>query len=180
MNTHKNVFIIGILLLTSGMIAALKSYEPSGMLQHIFVLTSFTVGIFAIITGKNTKGNFVQSNYYTWIGVVLIALSIALGIWATTLVAFINILGFFLLILGVVGFVFAWQILNYETPIPWKIFGVRLSLSALTATGAAWIVTTAGFDIYTALLALGILFVLTGLGFIHISRLTKGAHYRKH
>jgi len=67
------------------------------------------------------------------------------------------------------------QILNYETPIPWKIFGVRLSISALTATGAAWIVTMAGFRVYAALLAIGILFVLTGLGFIYISRLTKGA-----
>lgn len=175
MNTNKNVFIIGALLLFSGMMAALNGYEPSEILKHVFELTAFTVGILAITTGKNTKGNFVQSNYYRWIGVILIGLAVVLAIWATSVVAFINILGFFLLILGIVGFVFAWQILNYETPIPWKIFGVRLSISALTATGAAWIVTMAGFRVYTALLAIGILFVLTGLGFIYISRLTKGA-----
>src|SRR5688572_11960498 len=106
-------------------------------------------------------------------GFVLIALSIALVIWATSLIALVNVLGFFLLLLGFLEFVFILQILNYQTPIPWKVIGLKLTLSATTSIGAASILTIAGFNGYMALLFLGVLFVTVGLTFIQISRLTK-------
>jgi hypothetical protein len=173
MNTNNKILSIGILLLVSGIIAAFTSAEPSRILQYLFILTSLAVGMLAIATSRNTKGNFVQSTYYSWIGFASISLSVSLGVWAINSVAFINVLGLFLLILGIIEFVFALQILNYETPIPWKIFGLKISISALTAIGAGWILTMAGMSLYTALLFLGVLLALAGLNFIQISRLTK-------
>ena len=171
MKTDKNTLSIGILLIISGIIAALTSHEPSRGLQYVFGLSTLAVGFLALRTGRSRTNTFVRSTYYSWVGYVSLALSIALAIWGTTLFAFINVLGFFLLILGVIEFVFALQILSYETPMPWKLFGIRITVSALTSTGAGWILTTAGFNVYRAVLFLGLLLVLAGISFIFTSRL---------
>jgi uncharacterized membrane protein HdeD (DUF308 family) len=173
MNTNKKILSMGIVLLIAGITAASMSFSPSRILQYIFVLTSLSVGIFGILIGKDTKGSVMRSTYYLWTGFVLIGLSIALVIWATSLVALVNVLGFFLLLFGFIEFVFALQILNSETPIPWKVVGLKLTLSATTAIGAASMLTMAGFHGYMALLVLGLLFVTVGLTFIQISRITK-------
>ena len=175
MNKNKKLLTLGILLLISGIIAALISSEPSGILQYTFAGTTFTAGVLGVLIGREKKGGFVRSAYYSWIGFIMIGLSISLGIWATSVIAFINVLGFFLLILGIVEFVFVLQILSYETIIPWKILGLKLSLAALTATGATWIMTTAGYNVYSALLFLGVLFILAGSSFIKVGRLSKDA-----
>jgi hypothetical protein len=175
MNTSKKILSMGIILLISGIIAALISFEPSRILQYIFVVTSLTVGILGVLMGKNSKGAFIRSTYYSWIGYGLIALSIALVIWASTLTAFISVLGFFLLLFGFTEFVFALQILNSHTPIPWRVVGLKLTLSATTAIGAASILTIAGINVYFALLFLGVLFALVGLTFIQMSRITTDA-----
>ena len=163
---------MGVILLLAGVTAALISFAPSKILQYLFVLMSLTVGILGIALGKSTKGVLMRSTYYSWTGFVMIGLSVALVIWASSLTALINVLGFFLLIIGFIEFVFALQILNYHTPIPWKVVGLKLTLSATSAIGAASILTIAGFDGYMALLVLGLLFVTIGLTFIQISRVT--------
>lgn len=164
---------MGVILLIAGIAAASMSFTPSLVLQYIFVASSMAVGIIGLILGKNKDGSLMRSTYYSWIGFILIGLSIALVIWGTSAIALINVLGFFLLILGMVEFVFVLQILNYESNIPWKIVGLKLTLSATTSIGAASILTIAGFDGYMALLFMGLLFVTVGLTFIQVSRLTR-------
>ena len=159
---------MGIILLITGMIASVTTFAPSRLLQHLFVLTTAAVGVFGILTGKNKNAGSVRSTYYFWIGFILIGLSIALAIWATNLMAFVNVLGFFLLLLGMIEFVFAMQTLHFETPTPWSMVGLKLTLSATTAISAALMLTIAGFNIYGALLLLGLLFVVAGLTFILI------------
>lgn len=80
-------------------------------------------------------------------------------------------LGFFLILLGIIEFVFAQQILVYETPIPWGLVGLKLIISTITATGATWILTMAGVSANVALLLMGVLFALVGLAFIKVSRM---------
>lgn len=157
---------MGIGILVSGVLAALISFEPSRILQYIFMSTAFAVGILGILIGRDPKEKFVRSLYYSWIGFILVGLSVVVVIWGTTLIALVNVLGFFLLLLGMVEFVFALQILNYQSPVPWKIVGLKLTLSATTAIGAASILTIAGFNMYTALLFIGVLFITVGLTFI--------------
>lgn len=111
---------MGIILLITGIIASVISFAPSRLLQYLFILTSAAVGVFGVLIGKNKKAGFIRSTYYSWIGFIMVGLSIALAIWATSLMAFVNVLGFFLLLLGMIEFVFAMQILHYEAPIPWQ------------------------------------------------------------
>ena len=173
MDTNKKIITGGILFLVSGLITAIISVEPSAMLQYIFVVTALTAGILAIMVGRETSGKFVRSTYYTWTGIILILLAIALGIWATSTMSFIYVMGFFLLILGVVEFVFTIQILTYETPVPWKLIGLKLTIAAMTAVGAAWVMTMAGGSMHTALFFLGMLFMLVGFSSIRISWMNK-------
>lgn len=165
---------MGVILLIAGIAAASMSFTPSLVLQYIFVASSLAVGIIGLLLSKNKDGSLMRSIYYSWIGFVLIGLSIALVIWGTSAIALINVLGFFLLILGMVEFVFVLQILNYESHIPWKIVGLKLTLSATTSIGAAAILTVAGFNGYMALLFMGLLFVTVGLTLIQISRVSTG------
>lgn len=100
---------IGALLLIVGITAAVMSFDPSQVLRYIFIGMSVTIGLIAVSIGLQARNNFVRSKYYLWIGFILFALAISLSIWATTLVAFIIVLGFFLLALGIIEFDFAQQ-----------------------------------------------------------------------
>ena len=173
MDTNKKIITGGILFLVSGLITAIISVEPSAMLQYIFVITTLTTGILGVMVGRETAGKFMRSTYYSWTGIILILLAIAIGIWATSAVAFIYVMGFFLLILGVVEFVFTIQILTYETPVPWKLVGLKLTIASMTAVGATWIMTMAGGSVHTALFFLGMLFMLVGVSFMRVSWLNK-------
>ena len=172
MNTSTKIFLMGVILLIAGITAASLSFSPSMILQYVFVGSSLTVGILGLLIGKQTKPVFIRPTYYAWIGFALIAMSVAVVLWGTSMIALVSVLGLFFLLVGMIEFGFALQILNHETSIPWKTVGLKLTLSAMTAIGAASILTTAGFNGYMALLFVGLLFVAVGLGIILISRLT--------
>ena len=172
MNVSCKVLALGALMAIAGIITALMSFDPSQLLQYIFMGVSVTMGVLAVSISRQAKDNLVRSKYYLWIGFALFALAISLGIWATTLVGFIMVLGFFLLVLGIIEFDFAQQIFNYE-PVSWSLLGVKLAIAIVTATGAAWILTMVSIDANISLLSLGVLFFVVGLAFIQLSRLTK-------
>ena len=164
---------MGIIVLIAGISAALMSFVPSKMLQYVFVVASLVVGVLGVVIGKNTKRSSMRSNYYSSLGFVLIGLSVAVVIWATSLIALVNVIGLFLLFLGFIEFALALQILISHTPIPWNVVGIKLTLSATAAIGAATLLTLAGFHGYMALLVMGLLFVTIGLTIIEISRLRR-------
>ena len=178
MNSKRKILGLGAIFLVSGIITALLIYDPSRILQYLFIATSLGGAPLAWRIGWQKKESFVQSRYYTWIGSILIVGAISLGIWATTLLAFVNVVGFFLLIMGILEFVFAQQIVNYETPFPWNRLALKITISAITATGAAWILTMSRIDANVALLFLGILISLVGLSFMHLSRLRRRLIHR--
>jgi hypothetical protein len=173
MNIDKKVMSMGIVLLIAGMIAAAISFEPSGILLYAFMLTSLTVGVIGVLIGKDTKEIFSRSKFYAWSGFTVIGLSIALATWASGLMGFITATGLFLVLSGFIAAAFTLQILNYESPIPWKLVGLKLTLSAMAAIAGIWILMIAGFSVHVALLAFGVLFVLIGISFIQISRITR-------
>lgn len=175
MNIKKRILLIGILFLIAGGAIMAGSYEPTRILQYVLVTVTAVAGMTAVVIGRKAKDGFVRSAYYTWIGFILITLAISLGIWATSLMAFINILGFFVMTLGIIEFVFAQQILTIENPIPWKVLAIKLALSIITATGAVWVLTMAEINVHTALLFMGVLLALVGLTFTQLSRLSKSS-----
>jgi len=173
MNNNRKILALGAIFLLSGIITAWLSYDPSRILQYLFIAASLGGGALAFRIGWKKKESFVQSRYYTWIGTILILGAISLGIWATTLLAFVNVVGLFLLVLGIGEFVFVQQIFSKESPFPWKILALKITLSAITATGAAWILTMSRIDVNVALFFVGVLTSLVGLNFMHVGRLTK-------
>lgn len=175
MDIDKKLLAVGVLLLITGIITAVLSYNPSRVLQYVFIAGSLGVGVFALLIARQAKKSFVRSQYYTWIGITSIAMAMSVGIWATTLGAFIDVIGFFLLVLGIIEFVFVLQILSYETPTRWKVLALKLGIAGIAAIGAAWILTMAEIDVNPALLFSGALLVLVGLGFIQLSRMRKVA-----
>jgi hypothetical protein len=173
MKTNKKLMTMGIIVLIAGISAALMSFVPSRILQYVFVVASLVVGALGVAIGKNTKRSPMRSNYASSLGFVLIGLSIAVVIWATSLMALMNVIGLFLLALAFIEFAMALQILIGNIAIPWNVVGIKLTLSATAAIGAASILTIAGFHGYMALLVIGLLFVTIGLTIIQVSRLRK-------
>lgn len=171
MNTKKKVLSIGVLLLAGGVITSLVSHDPTKLLRYMFVAITAVVGVLALMVGHDAKRDFVRSKYYTWIGLILILLTLSLGFWATTLPHFISILGFFLILLGILEFVFAQQLLVYEEPLPWAVVGIKLFVSTVSAVGGAWILTMADRNVNVAILFLGVLFVFVGLAFVQLGRM---------
>jgi hypothetical protein len=176
MKTNRKLLAMGIILLISGVIAALINFDPSRILQLIFVVASLTIGVIGIVIGRKTKGPVVRSTHFWWIGVGLIGLSIGLVFWASSLTSFISVVGIFLMLLAFTEFGFALQILINQIPIPWKVVGLKLTLSATAAIGAASILKIAGLNVYFALLFLGVLFVIVGLTIIQLSRTANHSH----
>ena len=173
MDIKKKILANGVLLLIAGIIAVVMSFDPSPALQYIFIGVSMTMGVIAFSIGRQAKNNFVRSTYYRWIGFILFGLAISLSVWATTLAALIIVVGFFLLVLGIVEFVFADQIFHYLTPVSWSLLGVKLVIATVTTTGAAWILAMARIDPNISLLCLGVLFFVVGLSFIQLGRITQ-------
>jgi hypothetical protein len=171
MKTKIKISISGILLVAVGIFTSLVSQFPSQMLQFIFISLSVIVGVLGLSISRETRKTFVQSKYYAWIGFILVLLAISLAIWGTSLMAFTSVVGFFLLVLGIIEFVFAEQILTSEKVIPWKLVGIKLIVSAISAIGSVWILTMANINPTIALLFLGLLLTLVGLAFIQISRM---------
>jgi hypothetical protein len=176
METNKKILSMGIMVLITGIFAGLINFDPSRILQYIFVIASLAVGVVGILIGNSSKALPVRSAYYLWIGLPFIGLALALFIWATSVATLVNVLGFYLLFLALVAFVSALRILNHEISIPWKIVGLKLTLSATTAIVAASILRLAGFEVYLGLLFFGILFSIVGLTIIQVSRLAKDSH----
>jgi hypothetical protein len=167
---------MGIMVLITGIIAGLINFDSSRLLQYVFVFASLAVGVVGILIGNTTKALPVRSAYYLWIGLPFIGLVLALFILATSVATLVNVLGFYLLFLALIAFVSALRILNHEISIPWKIVGLKLTLSATTAIVAASILTLAGYEVYLGLLFFGVLFTIVGLTIIQVSRLVNAAH----
>lgn len=156
--------MMGVIIALSGILAAMISFEPSRLLQYIFVVTALAIGIFGVVIGTDAKkDNPIPSSYYPWIGFILIGLSAAVVIWGTSLLMLAYLLGFFLFLLGMVEFVFALQVLDNQPPIPWGTVGRKIALSATTAIGSAWLLALAGLNMYTVLLFIGVLYITVGL-----------------
>ena len=161
---------MGILLLISGVTAALINFDVSVIFQYVFVTASLAIVSLGIMIGKTVKAPPVPSKYFWWIGFAVIGLSLTLlSVGASTLTV-VTIFGFFLLILGFIEFGVALQILNNQRLIPWKIVGLKLALSATASIGGASVLKTAGLNVFFGLLFLGVLFIIVGLAFIKMAR----------
>lgn len=164
---------MGIILLISGVTAALINFELSIIFQYVFVAASLAIVSLGIMIGKSVKAPPVPSKYFWWIGFAVTGLSLALIAGGANTLTVVTIFGFFLLILAFIEFGVALQILNNQTVVPWKIVGLKLTLSATAAIGGASILKTAGINVYFSLLFLGVLFILVGLVFIKMARSLK-------
>ena len=170
MDTRKKILLMGILLLISGVTAALINFELSAKLQYVFVAASLAIVGLGIMIGKTAKTPPVPSKYFWWIGFAVTGLSLLVLATAASALTAITILGFFLFILAFVEFGVALQILNNQRQIPWKVVGLKLTLSATAAIGGASLLKTAGLNVFFGLLFLGVLFILVGLAFIQMAR----------
>jgi hypothetical protein len=170
MDTRKKILLMGILLLISGVTAALINFEVSAKLQYVFVAASLAIVGLGIMIGKTAKTPPVPSKYFWWIGFAVTGLSLLVLATAASALTAITILGFFLFILAFVEFGVALQILNNQRQIPWKVVGLKLTLSATAAIGGASLLKTAGLNVFFGLLFLGVLFILVGLAFIQMAR----------
>lgn len=170
MDTRKKILLMGILLLISGVTAALINFEVSAKLQYVFVAASLAIVGLGIMIGKTAKTPPVPSKYFWWIGFAVTGLSLLVLATAASALTAITILGFFLFILAFVEFGVALQILNNQRQIPWKVVGLKLTLTATAAIGGASLLKTAGLNVFFGLLFLGVLFILVGLAFIQMAR----------
>jgi hypothetical protein len=171
MKTSRNILAIGTLLVAGGITTAVTSFDPSRILQYLFIGLSVTISALGFRVWQQSKSRYPKSSYYMMLGFIVLALAISVSIWATAFTGFINVLGFFLILLGIIEFVFARQILVYQTPTPWGLVGLKLVISTITATGATWILTMAGLSENMALLFMGVLFTIVGLAFMKVSQM---------
>jgi len=63
------------------------SYDPSRILQYIFIVSSLGIGVFALLTGKEEKASFVRSTYNSFIGVTSVLMAILVRNLADTAVS---------------------------------------------------------------------------------------------
>lgn len=169
MNTKTNIVITGGLLLTTGILTTLMGGELSPVMRYLHAGVLGSAGIFGLITGQESRMMNGRSKYYTGLGLTVITLSMALGVFGTTAAAFISIVGFFLLLLGTVGFAFAQQLM-VDRESGSTTAGVKFLVGTLLAVGGAWILTIPESHLKIGFLVSGGLFVLIGLALIHLGR----------
>jgi hypothetical protein len=171
-NINGNIVVTGILLLLSGIITATMAVEPAAVLRYMNAGILVSAGVFGLITGQESIAMNGQSKYYTGLGLIVISLAMSLGIFGTTAIAFISILGFFLLLLGTVSFAFAQQLL-VDRIASRTIAGVKFLVGTLMAIGGTWIITIPDTHTNIAFLVSGGLFALNGMALIHLGRMSR-------
>lgn len=169
MNTKNNIIITGSLLLTAGALTSLMSHDFSPIVRYVHAGVLGSAGVFALITGQESKVMNGRSMYYSGHGLIVITLIMSLGIFGTTEAAFVSMLGFFQLLLGITGFAFAQQLLvDHESDA--NLAGVKFLVAGIMAIGGTWILTIPELYTDVAFIISGGLFVLTGLALIHLGR----------
>lgn len=171
MNTKINITLTGSLLTVSGIITLLMHSESPLVLRYVQAVVLISAGVFSLITGQEYRALNGRSKYFTGFGLIIITLTISLGIFGTTAATFTSILGFFLVLTGIVGFAFAQQLL-IDREGGNSVAGIKFLIGLLLTMGGGWILTIA--DTYTliAFRVSGGLLVLTGLILVYLGKMT--------
>lgn len=127
-------------------------------------------GIFGFMIGRNKSIEKTPGQYYLIMGTGLFLYGLAIGIFASELHSFLNVTGFFLILLGVTELIFAIQTLNLKEKPRLGIMGVKIAAGIIAILGAFVILTMFQENAESALLFAGIITVLLGLNLAMTSK----------
>jgi uncharacterized membrane protein HdeD (DUF308 family) len=171
MTAKTTALLTGVLILISGIFIAIFSYNPSRAIQYVVVICSILGGILAILTARNSKGYEINLKYHWLVSIGLILYAIAIAFFANELSSFLQVTSYFLLLFGLVEFIFTFQVLNSRNRFGWNIMLYKLIAGAIAIIGSLLVLTTSLIDGNIALLFSGIIISLIGLSFVLVSKL---------
>ena len=83
MNVRKGIFSTGLLILVAGLVIGVTSFAPSQVIQLVVVVSAFSAGAIAIITGKGIFSQRLASRYILVEGAVLILYAITAALFGS-------------------------------------------------------------------------------------------------
>lgn len=173
MNRFQSQILYGALILVTGLIIALLSYNPSRTIQYGVAGGMLLASIFAFITASRSAGSEIPMRYNSLQGLGMLAYALAIFIYASTLERFIFVTMIFALYFGITEMIFGFQLMRYKTRISMAVIIFRMASGFILTIGAVLILTIAVLDKNASLLFTGLLIALSGINFIWFASLTK-------
>lgn len=170
MNVRKGIFSTGLLILVAGLVIGVTSFAPSQVIQLVVVVSAFSAGAIAIITGKGIFSQRLASRYILVEGAVLILYAITAALFGSDFNSFINVTTLFLLVFGVVEFTLTLQALNSSEAPNWNVFVQKLVTASAASIGAVYIFVAGADNENLAILFVGLVTIIIGGGFIRESK----------
>lgn len=173
MTRYQSQILYGLLILGTGIIIALLSYNPSRTIQYAVAGGMLLASIFAFITASKSVGSEIPMRYNNLQGLGMLAYALAIFTYATTLERFIFVTMIFALYFGITEMIFGFQLMRYKTRISMAVIIFRMASGFILTIGAVLILTIAVLDKNASLLFTGLLIALSGINFIWFAGLTK-------
>lgn len=166
MNIRKGMLSIGWLMLIAGLIVALISNHQSEIIRYIIAGNALLSGVFAIRVSRHIE-SYKQSIKYIWLeGGAMIMYALVVAFFAGNVSFFISATGLFLLVFAMTEFTIVLQILaNVEMP-EFRLILEKLAVMVISAVGAVHILTTATLSSSVAILLIGLITTIIGVGYI--------------
>ena len=173
MTRFQSQVMYGLLIVVTGAIIALLSYNPSRTIQYVAAAGIFLSAVFAFITAAKNKNTEIRLKYHGLQGAGMLVYALAILIYASTFEKFITITMAFLLYFGITEIIFGFQLMEYKRKISMPLIVLRMITGFLMAVGAVIILAIAFLDKNMSLLVAGILIALSGINFILFANATR-------
>ena len=176
MDRYQTLTIYALLIILTGIILIILSYNPLRVIQYAVAVAMFASAIFSFLTAFKSKNLQINLKYHELHGAGMIIYGLAILFYATTLQIFLNITAFFLLYYGMSEIIFCFQLLIMkQRNISAQVVAFRLIIGFFIAMGAVLSLATATINQNVALLSAGAVFVFSGVYLIVFKTVLKKA-----
>ena len=176
MTRYQALTIYAALIIATGFVLILLAYYPVRAIQYIVAACMLLSAGFAFLTAYKSENMQIQLNYHYLHGIGMLTYGLAILFWAYTIENFFGITIFFLLYYAMAEMIFCFQLLMMRQKyIDDKIIIYRLLIGFFIALGAVFVLATAYSDQNKALLAVGAVFVFSGVYLILFKTVLKRA-----
>lgn len=173
MNKHQTLVAYGIIIMLSGICLVVFAFNPVQAIQYLVGIGMCLSAAVAFIASYQCRKLQVPSLYHALHGIGMGIYGICILFFANDLERFFTITTFYLLYYGVAEIIFCFQSLILKDEFIFRSFVTRLVIGTGIALGAVFIIATTYIDHKWALMATGIVFILSGIDIIPFKSVQK-------
>ncbi len=173
MNKTSNLTLSGLTMLIAGIILYMSEQIGISMAKILIPILFILSGGFAIRFSKYSKLPIIAQQYHKIQGIGLIIFALLIIGLPNTLVSFLMIITYFVIMFGIFEITFALNVLSSKHKINTNILISRLSAGAISLIGGFILLLTTLKDEFKGMSIASILIIISGISIIYFAQYLK-------